>query len=540
MTFCRTGLSFRLVAAVAVALVFSSAHARQGPAQPREARLLSEAPGALIANPIDDATVLRRRLISFDQAGLDAIRAGRNLDLNLFGDVTLAAEVDRAWTDHRQIVHWHGQVTGEPARSVVIILHNGAVWASINAHGGNRLAVYRIRSHRNLGQVVEEIDSSRFAPCATTAEHHVNAPPMLDRAARITTRAARLAPATPGEGGIAGIVNCDGPVIDVMVVYTPQARDLEGGTAAIQALSFGQEDICTIAYQNSQADQRVRIVHVEEVTYTETGNFSTELNRLRNTSDGHMDIVHPLRNTHGADLVALFVSGGNACGIASLMTNISTSFAPMGFSVTATGCAQGNLTFQHELGHNMGCHHDHDNSGPAGAFTYSHGHRFFGTNGTQYRTIMAYAPGARVPHFSHPGINYQGTPTGIAIGLPNEAHNAATLNATCETVADFRPTQHPIEPDCNSNGIADPCDILAGTSPDLNGNGIPDECEPPPSCPGDVNGDDDVDVNDLIAVILDWGPCPAPPAACASDADDDGDVDVDDLIMVILNWGECP
>jgi hypothetical protein len=55
--------------------------------------------------------------------------------------------------------------------------------------------------------------------------------------------------------------------------------------------------------------------------------------------------------------------------------------------------------------------------------------------------------------------------------------------------------------------------------------------------PGDVNGDGSVDVDDLIAVILAWGPCPAPPADCPADVNNSGAVDVDDLIMVILNWG---
>jgi hypothetical protein len=52
----------------------------------------------------------------------------------------------------------------------------------------------------------------------------------------------------------------------------------------------------------------------------------------------------------------------------------------------------------------------------------------------------------------------------------------------------------------------------------------------------DVTGDGVVDVDDLIAVILAWGPCPAPPAACPADTNTDGVVDVDDLIAVILNW----
>ncbi|NRA74666.1 MAG: HYR domain-containing protein, partial [Planctomycetes bacterium] len=33
------------------------------------------------------------------------------------------------------------------------------------------------------------------------------------------------------------------------------------------------------------------------------------------------------------------------------------------------------------------------------------------------------------------------------------------------------------EPDCNSNGVVDSCDIATNTSPDCNGNGIPDDCE---------------------------------------------------------------
>jgi hypothetical protein len=54
---------------------------------------------------------------------------------------------------------------------------------------------------------------------------------------------------------------------------------------------------------------------------------------------------------------------------------------------------------------------------------------------------------------------------------------------------------------------------------------------------GDVDGDGDVDVDDLIAIVLAWGPCPVPPAPCPGDVSPNGQVDVDDLIAVILNWG---
>jgi hypothetical protein len=55
--------------------------------------------------------------------------------------------------------------------------------------------------------------------------------------------------------------------------------------------------------------------------------------------------------------------------------------------------------------------------------------------------------------------------------------------------------------------------------------------------PGDVNVDGQVDIDDLLAVINAWGPCPVPPDACPADLNDDGAVDVDDLLAVISNWG---
>jgi murein DD-endopeptidase MepM/ murein hydrolase activator NlpD len=53
----------------------------------------------------------------------------------------------------------------------------------------------------------------------------------------------------------------------------------------------------------------------------------------------------------------------------------------------------------------------------------------------------------------------------------------------------------------------------------------------------DVNCDGAVNADDLVAVILGWGVCPAPPAGCPADVDDSGVVDADDLVAVILNWG---
>jgi hypothetical protein len=49
-----------------------------------------------------------------------------------------------------------------------------------------------------------------------------------------------------------------------------------------------------------------------------------------------------------------------------------------------------------------------------------------------------------------------------------------------------------------------------------------------------------VDVDDLLAVISGWGPCPPPcPPFCAADVNDNCVVNVDDLLAVIASWGPC-
>jgi hypothetical protein len=53
-----------------------------------------------------------------------------------------------------------------------------------------------------------------------------------------------------------------------------------------------------------------------------------------------------------------------------------------------------------------------------------------------------------------------------------------------------------------------------------------------------------VDIDDLLAVISGWGPCPAPPAPCPANIATTGAsatvVDIDDLLAVISAWGPCP
>lgn len=85
--------------------------------------------------------------------------------------------------------------------------------------------------------------------------------------------------------------------------------------------------------------------------------------------------------------------------------------------------------------------------------------------------------------------------------------------------------------DCNRNGRPDDCDLLSGFSVDVNVDGIPDECQ----CPTDFNHDGIVGIDDLLAVLMNWGPCPW----CDGELTGDGMIDVNDLLLVIGTWGSC-
>jgi hypothetical protein len=55
-------------------------------------------------------------------------------------------------------------------------------------------------------------------------------------------------------------------------------------------------------------------------------------------------------------------------------------------------------------------------------------------------------------------------------------------------------------------------------------------------CAADTNGSGTVDVEDLLAVIMDWG---TDGSASNGDVNNDGTVNVDDLVEVLLAWGAC-
>jgi hypothetical protein len=248
-------------------------------------------------------------------------------------------------------------------------------------------------------------------------------------------------------------------VVDIMVVFTPQAKTAWGGLA--QSKSFVATAITnfnTSLTSSGVNNLLINLVYCEEITYSESGNISTDLTRFRTEGDGFMDTVASLRSSYGADLCALVTSTPtNTCGLGYVNNSNTNYSANSAFCVGIYSCVVSNFSLAHEYGHNMGLQHDWYVNNSTNPCEHHHGYTnktainlgAASTSSQRWRTIMAYNTECadagisctRINRWSNPGLNYNTEPTGIAIGQPKPSNEAFGFVRFGCVVGAFMPTQ---------------------------------------------------------------------------------------------------
>ena len=444
-----------------------SAHKEVAALRPPSRGLLGAAAGGareLALGGVASFAELRSRTAEVDLGQLESARLGveghrpARLGLNLFADAAFEAVFERSAPTASGYT-LAGRLEDDPLSTVALAVNGewvaGQVWG---AEGR-----YVIRPLGGGVAEVRQVDPSSQGRCGLGVAPEGFAPP--PRRASSNAGSARVGQAPPQASTAADSFSPDdGSEIDLLVAYPSFARRSAGGHLAMRALIDSDVALTNEMYRASGAAQRINLVGAVELRRRPGDeadrNMHDFIDRLLDSSDGHMDEVHDLRDAYAADMVLAHwghwlgtgrgLTIGGVSGIALLMDDLSGDYERVAFVVANS------LAFAHELGHGMGLRHERAYDAGNTPFPYSHGHVVLPGSSPKLppergmQTIMAafgYEPWD-IPRFSNPNLRYPDE-SGVAIGVPGDAPSDSadgpadavrSLNGTRRVVANFRPS----------------------------------------------------------------------------------------------------
>ena len=309
-------------------------------------------------------------------------------------------------------------------------------------------ALYDIRTV-NGAQVLREVNMAALPPLA---------PPMV-----------RPLPPAGADATQPRSDQDDGSVVDVLVLWTARAAKKAGGEAAIRSLIDLGVAGANDAYARSGVRFRLSLVGAEQTDFPDLdhgfelpfGLADDEAAAREEELEAQWEAVFAVRDRVGADVISIVMKMGFG-GYANLMNELSPDFESLAHNFVHVDRVAYN-TLAHELGHNMGLHHDRFVNPAGGIFPYSHGYvnqRAFdpgAARDTCWATIMAYLSqcrrgghrlGMHIPYFSNPNLRYP-APHGDPLGIDESstftdargpANAVVSLNKARHVVANFRPS----------------------------------------------------------------------------------------------------
>lgn len=376
---------------------------------------------ALTLDPSYQALVNSPATASLEVVQADARKVdlkAATLDLNLEPGLELRAHKLNSYVMNTGSLVWYGILENpgllnvpfspdsldfDPINTAMLVKSGDTLTGNVYYNG----AWYKIRPLKTGGHAIVAVDHAAMPPDHPQEYGRLPVYPMAER---------------PVEKAVGDTV------INVMVNYTSSAATASGNISALIDLAVAESNQ---GYVNSGVLINMVLVHKSQVTYTQSGSFSTDLSRYRGTADGFMDSIHTTRNSVAADVGLLVINNASSCGLASgIGSTASTAFADAHWD-----CITGYYSFGHEIGHLQSARHDPATDPTNSPYAYGHGYQYNGS--PKWRTIMAYACTGGCPrlnYWSNPAVLYNGQP----MGTTSSNHNQRVLNNTRATVAAFR------------------------------------------------------------------------------------------------------
>ena len=326
---------------------------------------------------------------------------------------------------------WAGQSDEKTFHEALLIVENGKISGRVQMH--DRL--FRIDHVSGAVHRITELNSQQFPP---------EAPP-------------RVAPAA-GRPGAQSEPDAVAPnattkvKVRVLVAYTTAAKNSSSNINAevSQAISLANQ-----AYDRGAIPIALELAGKMHVGYNENAGFEKNLTDL--TTGSNLQAIRTRRVSIKADLVVLLRKTGEYCGIAWLppssgspsMPNPGPTTKETGYSVVGRDCIT-NLSFHHEIGHNMGLNHDRYVSSAASNAVYNYG---YVNTGAKIRTIMAYNNRCVALGFNCTRVNYFSSPTvraqpgnvlvGVKVNGSGAADNTRRLREIRNRIGNYYPAPAP-------------------------------------------------------------------------------------------------
>jgi len=224
--------------------------------------------------------------------------------------------------------------------------------------------------------------------------------------------------------------------IRVLVSYTPYAKTFSSNikNRVLLAVALVNE-----AFISSDINYQIELAYAGLTNYEEGDNtisdFRKSLRRFRNKNDGYMDEIHTLREKYSADICVILLGNHSLWGLA---TGINVVKDRAFCAVHSSEACIADHSFDHEIGHLVGCRHDYYVDPNLVPHSYCHGYI---NPSMTWRTIMAYnnkckKEGCNCPvigYWSNPNVFYNGEPTGTS----SLCNNARVWNEHSDNIMTF-------------------------------------------------------------------------------------------------------